>query len=49
MKLSEWAREYGTILGVRTGYVVDYYVNSDKMVKVSETNALGVVASGWRC
>ncbi|OHF02997.1 hypothetical protein CORC01_01755 [Colletotrichum orchidophilum] len=33
LKLNAWAREYGPIFGVRTGYIVDYYVNSDVMVK----------------
>nr|XP_036579405.1 uncharacterized protein CTRU02_10651 [Colletotrichum truncatum]KAF6786952.1 hypothetical protein CTRU02_10651 [Colletotrichum truncatum] len=33
LRLSEWARQYGPIFGVRTGYIVDYYVNSDLLVK----------------
>ncbi|KAF6817421.1 hypothetical protein CMUS01_12089 [Colletotrichum musicola] len=33
LKLNEWAREYGPIFGVQTGYIVDYYINSDHMVK----------------
>ncbi|KAF9880077.1 cytochrome p450 [Colletotrichum karsti] len=33
LKLCEWAREYGPLFGVRTGFVVDYYVNSDVLVK----------------
>lgn len=35
LKLEGWAREYGAIFGVRTGYIVDYYINSDVLVKVS--------------
>ncbi|KAK1445674.1 hypothetical protein CMEL01_09917 [Colletotrichum melonis] len=33
LKLEGWAREYGAIFGVRTGYIVDYYINSDVLVK----------------
>ncbi|EXF74266.1 hypothetical protein CFIO01_10972 [Colletotrichum fioriniae PJ7] len=33
LKLEGWAREYGAIFGVRTGYIVDYYTNSDVLVK----------------
>ncbi|KAK1705627.1 uncharacterized protein BDZ83DRAFT_758567 [Colletotrichum acutatum] len=33
LKLEGWAREYGAIFGVRTGYIVDYYINSDLLVK----------------
>ncbi|KAK1673573.1 cytochrome P450 [Colletotrichum godetiae] len=33
LKLEGWAREYGAIFGVRTGFIVDYYVNSDVLVK----------------
>lgn len=35
LKLEGWAREYGAIFGVRTGYIVDYYINSDVLAKVS--------------
>ncbi|KAF5504465.1 Cytochrome P450 monooxygenase patI [Colletotrichum fructicola] len=33
LRLNEWARTYGPIFGVRSGYIVDYYINSDVMVK----------------
>ncbi|KAF4835022.1 Cytochrome P450 monooxygenase patH [Colletotrichum tropicale] len=33
LRLDEWARTYGPIFGVRSGYIVDYYINSDVMVK----------------
>ncbi|KAF4774357.1 cytochrome p450 [Colletotrichum scovillei] len=33
LKLEGWAREFGPIFGVRTGYIVDYYINSDVLVK----------------
>ncbi|TDZ19838.1 Cytochrome P450 monooxygenase yanC [Colletotrichum orbiculare MAFF 240422] len=33
LRLNDWARRYGPIFGVRTGYIVDYYVNSDQLVK----------------
>lgn len=36
LRLNEWARTYGPIFGVRSGYIVDYYINSDVMVKVSK-------------
>lgn len=39
LRLNEWSREYGPIFRVRTGYIVDYYVNSDHMVKVKEAGA----------
>ncbi|TDZ38777.1 Cytochrome P450 71B1 [Colletotrichum spinosum] len=33
LRLNEWARRYGPMFGVRTGYIVDYYVNSDQLAK----------------
>ncbi|KAK1846224.1 cytochrome p450 [Colletotrichum chrysophilum] len=33
LRLNEWARTYGPIFGVRSGYIVDYYINSDVMVR----------------
>ncbi|KAJ3952546.1 hypothetical protein N0V92_011002 [Colletotrichum tropicale] len=33
LRLNDWARTYGSIFGVRSGYIVDYYINSDVMVK----------------
>lgn len=32
--LAQWARKYGPIFGVKTGPIVDYYINSDALVKV---------------